>query len=104
MSGKGRTSPFRGEGGKVWNRRIFPVPAGSGEGPFTEPTSAAQPWRRQPLLMPHSRHCRHQSDRLARTFRTKSQAQNVRKRQQYDYWHWADRSAAGIELGSPMKS
>jgi hypothetical protein len=31
--------------------RIFPVPAGFGEGPFTEPTTASQPWRRQPLLM-----------------------------------------------------
>jgi Polysaccharide biosynthesis protein len=35
-------------------RRIFPVPAGSGECPFTEPTTAAQPWRRQPLLMVES--------------------------------------------------
>jgi hypothetical protein len=37
-------------------RRIFPVPAGSGEGPFTEPTTAARPWRGQPLLMPLLRH------------------------------------------------
>jgi hypothetical protein len=41
----GRTFPFRGERGKVRNRRIFPVPAGSGEGPFTEPTAAAHPWQ-----------------------------------------------------------
>jgi hypothetical protein len=25
---------------------IFPLPVDSGEGPFTEPTTAAQPWRR----------------------------------------------------------
>jgi hypothetical protein len=43
----------RGEGGKVWNRRIFTVPAGSGEGPLTEPTAAAQPWPRERALVPH---------------------------------------------------
>jgi hypothetical protein len=57
MAGQGRTSPFRDDGGKVRNRRIFPVPADFGEGPFTEPTTAAQPWRRQPLLMPLSGRC-----------------------------------------------
>jgi hypothetical protein len=33
--GLGRTSPFRREGGKVWNRRYLAVAARSGEGPFT---------------------------------------------------------------------
>ena len=36
-------------------RRISPVAAGSGEGPLTEPTAAAQPWRRERVLMPLSR-------------------------------------------------
>jgi len=26
MAGKGRTYPCRGEGGKVWNRRVSPLP------------------------------------------------------------------------------
>jgi hypothetical protein len=30
---------FRGEGGKVWNRRILPVPGRAGEGLLTEPTA-----------------------------------------------------------------
>src|ERR1700738_811026 len=38
------------------HRRICTVPAGSGEGPLTEPTAAAQPWRRERVLMPHSGH------------------------------------------------
>jgi hypothetical protein len=41
-------------------RRIFPVPAGSGEGPFTEPTTAVQPWARESVLMPHT--CRSQEE------------------------------------------
>jgi hypothetical protein len=42
MSGKGRTLPFRGEGGEVCNRRVSPFPAHPGEGPLTEPTPVAQ--------------------------------------------------------------
>ena len=37
---------------KDFLRRIFTVPAGSGEGRLTEPTAAAQPWRRERVLMP----------------------------------------------------
>jgi hypothetical protein len=33
----GRTSPFRGKGGKVWNRRNLVVAAHSGEGLLTIP-------------------------------------------------------------------
>src|ERR1700730_16133133 len=32
-------------------RRILPVPVGAGERPFTEPTAAARPWRREPLTL-----------------------------------------------------
>jgi hypothetical protein len=39
-------------------RRIFTVPAGSGEGPLIEPIAAAQPWRRERVLMPLKRPCR----------------------------------------------
>lgn len=35
-------------------RRNLLVAAGSGEGPLTEPTAAAQLWEREPLLMPRS--------------------------------------------------
>ena len=38
----------------VRNRRNLLVAAGSGEGPLTEPTAAAQLWEREPLLMPRS--------------------------------------------------
>src|SRR6516164_5034830 len=38
-------------------RRIFPVAAPSSEGLLTEPTAAAQPRRRERVLMPHSGHC-----------------------------------------------
>jgi hypothetical protein len=38
-------------------RRILPVPVGAGERPFTEPTAAARPWRREPLtLRANARH------------------------------------------------
>jgi len=49
-SKRGRPEPTNYRPVKVRNRRIFPVPAGSGEGPFTEPTPAAQSRRREPLL------------------------------------------------------
>jgi hypothetical protein len=45
-------------------RRIFTLPAGSGEGPLTEPTAAAQPWRRERVLMPLSGHPPWLVDRL----------------------------------------
>jgi hypothetical protein len=33
LTSKGRSSPFRGEGGKVWNRRNLAVGGGRDEGP-----------------------------------------------------------------------
>ena len=48
MSEKGRTSPFRGEGGKVRIRRVLPVGARPSEGLFSEPTAVARPWAREP--------------------------------------------------------
>jgi hypothetical protein len=42
--------------GRPYRERIFTVPAGSGEGPLTEPTAAAQPWRRERVLMPRTGH------------------------------------------------
>ena len=37
--------------------RISPVPVGAGERPFTEPTAATRPWRREPLtLRANARH------------------------------------------------
>ena len=47
----GRISPFLGEGGKVWNRRISLVAGRPGEGPLTEPIVATQPRRQEPLFM-----------------------------------------------------
>ena len=38
MSVLGRTSPFRGEGGKVRIRRNLVIAGRSGEGPLTDPT------------------------------------------------------------------
>ena len=40
LEAEGRTSPFGGEGGKFWNRRILVIAGRSGEGPLTEPTAA----------------------------------------------------------------
>src|SRR4029077_10444671 len=40
-------------------RRIFTVPAGSGEGALTAPTAAAQPGRQERVLLPHP--CRSQN-------------------------------------------
>jgi hypothetical protein len=45
----------RSERAKVWNRRIAPIGARSGEGPLTEPTAAAQDWRQEPRFMPQTR-------------------------------------------------
>src|ERR1700726_4820342 len=56
---RGRTSPFRGEGRKVWNRRISPVAAHSGDRLLSEPTAGTQPCRREPLFMPLKRPCRY---------------------------------------------
>jgi hypothetical protein len=36
-------------------RRIFPVPAGFGEGPLTAPTAATQARRHELVFMPHIR-------------------------------------------------
>ena len=47
--------PFQGAAGKVRYRRILLVVAGSGEGPLTEPTAAAQLCERERVLMPHTR-------------------------------------------------
>src|SRR5271169_1990383 len=51
-----RTSWFDRNCGNDGNRRIFPIAAPSGEGQLSEPTAVAQPWPREPLLMPHSSH------------------------------------------------
>jgi hypothetical protein len=40
------------EGAKVRKRRILVTAGRSGKGLLTEPTTAAQPWQREPLLMP----------------------------------------------------
>ena len=55
MSEKGRTSPFRGECGKVRLRRVSPVAAQSGDRPLSEPTAGTQPCRPETLFMPRSR-------------------------------------------------
>jgi len=52
MSEKGRTSPFRGEGGKVRIRRVSPIAFCPGEGPLTERTAGVQPARREQVFMP----------------------------------------------------
>jgi hypothetical protein len=36
MTGMGRTSPFPGEGRKIWNRRVSRVASSPGEGLLTE--------------------------------------------------------------------
>jgi hypothetical protein len=50
----GRTSPFSREGWKVCNRRLSPVAARPGEGPFTEPTPAVRPRPRERVFLPRS--------------------------------------------------
>jgi len=52
---EGRTPAPIHRSGNGWLRRIFTVPARSGEGPLTEPTTAAQLWRRERVLMPQRR-------------------------------------------------
>jgi len=37
--------------------RISPTKVRARKRRLTEPTAAAQPWRREPLLMPHNRPC-----------------------------------------------
>jgi hypothetical protein len=37
-------------------RRVSPVASRSREGPLTEPTAGVQPWPRERVLMPRSRH------------------------------------------------
>jgi len=56
-----RTFAFRGEGGKVWNRRNLPVPARSGGGRLTERTPAVQPRWRERVKVPHFRPIRDQT-------------------------------------------
>jgi len=73
-------------------RRILPVPARSGGGRLIERTPAVQHRRRERVKMPHRRHlpppirsARSSSNRSHVSHETP--AQNVRKSQQYDYWH-----------------
>jgi acetyl-CoA acetyltransferase len=47
---------FRGERGKVRNRRVSSTAIDLRERPLTEPTAAAQPSRREALFMPHCSH------------------------------------------------
>jgi hypothetical protein len=48
----GRTSRFRAEGGKVWNRRIFPVAERRGQSRLTEPLADAQFQQRERVFVP----------------------------------------------------
>src|SRR6516162_1438314 len=57
MSAKGRHLPVPGGQTNDPFRRYLAVAARSGVGPVTEPTADAQPWRRERVLMPLSRHC-----------------------------------------------
>ena len=52
MSEKARTSPFPEGGGKVCNRRFFPVGVHPGEGRLTERTADARACRYELVLMP----------------------------------------------------
>jgi len=36
--------------------RVSLIPVRAGEGRLTEPTTAVQPWRREPLFVPHCGH------------------------------------------------
>ena len=58
MSLEGRTAPFRGETGKVRNRREAVAAVRSSGGPLTDLTPAARPLGREPLKMPHLGHSR----------------------------------------------
>ena len=51
----GRTCPLRGEGGKVWNRRVSPVAVRPGEGPLTERTAGVEPAQSERVFMPQRR-------------------------------------------------
>jgi hypothetical protein len=51
-SDRGRTSPFRGEGRKVWNRRNLATRTRPGERPESKPTAAAQSSPRERLFLP----------------------------------------------------
>ena len=44
---------FRQASGRF--RRVSLIPVRPGEGRLTEPTTAVQPWGREPLFVPHSR-------------------------------------------------
>jgi hypothetical protein len=56
-----RTSPFRPEGDKIWNRRILLVAVRSGEAPLTEHITATQAQLPERVFMPHNRLPRRQS-------------------------------------------
>ena len=47
----GQTSPFRGEGRKVRNRRVSPVEAHSGDRLLSQHIAGIQPCRREPLFV-----------------------------------------------------
>ena len=52
MSLEGRTSPFRGAGGKIRYRRVLPVDAHPGEGLLSQPTAVARLWTRERVFVP----------------------------------------------------
>ena len=52
----GQTSPFRGEGRKVRNRRVSPVEAHSGDRLLSQHIAGIQPCRREPLFVPRNGH------------------------------------------------
>jgi hypothetical protein len=56
MTDSGRTSPFRGEGGRAWKRRVSPVADRPGEGPMTKPTADTRACRWELVKMPLLRH------------------------------------------------
>jgi hypothetical protein len=56
MTASGRLRRFHYDLANGRNRRIFTVPARSGEGPLTERTASVQPVRRERVFMPHGGH------------------------------------------------
>jgi hypothetical protein len=44
-------------------RRVSLIPVRPGEGRLTEPTTAVQPWKQEPLFVPHCGHSEHPQNR-----------------------------------------
>jgi hypothetical protein len=56
MTAEGRPRRFHRGPANAPYRRVSPVAPRPREGPLTGPTAGAQPWPRERVLMPHSRH------------------------------------------------